>query len=543
LAHVAGAGGCCAGSGMIGVFYARFDDVVGPVVECQAPTGELALDPELFDRTNEFVIARKELCGSVLTVGDGPTSGKKVMSCPQCVESEKYNRNTFFFAFGFVLSAEESTGGYEPVLQKLSHTMLSLEIESSFLSEGGKDKLQSILDRVLDELSHFGECIVSIDSANTLALKITPRLIDPPEVLDYDVPVQTRDISRLATREWDLTFLQILGFINGERHVKLIAELSGVGVALVRRCIRQLMYYRCVRLVDIFQYSNSYMCTSRIINLGEDERLQKQCISYVWNGVGEPPQPQKVFQLYSSLQPCLELKDFYLLYDTTGLNIDERKFVSFGVLHGIIRRVHKYPVFGNSSLTSDQIEDAEEAGYVQFCDNVQAFFDQPTPSTTIATAVGFAEAPSSLRLAQPDLPPPEHWAGEKEDGSFLEKLDKNSLSTSLISSSSSSSSLSSSPIGFPLVREDSSLLATVSSPPSPASFLNQKQHSVDLDLLQGGEAGEPGGQNEFLEILPLLNGRICFDGNCCELWRGPEELQFLLRAQHKENAHIAMIEK
>ena len=38
------------------------------------------------------------------------------------------------------------------------------------------------------------------------------------------------------------------------------------------------------------------------------------------------------------------MKDFCLLHETESLNIDDRKFITFGLVNGFIRRVHKYPV-------------------------------------------------------------------------------------------------------------------------------------------------------------------------------------------------------
>jgi hypothetical protein len=117
-------------------------------------------------------------------------------------------------------------------------------------------------------------------------------------------------------------------------------------VALVRRCVRQLIYFRCVKLVDIFQYSNVSTVTPRLVELAENETLRRHCQRFVWTGAGELPSGTKLFQLYAALQHGLELKDFCLLHDTSAYNVDEKKLVTFGVLHGLIRRVHRFPVLG-----------------------------------------------------------------------------------------------------------------------------------------------------------------------------------------------------
>lgn len=44
-------------------------------------------------------------------------------------------------------------------------------------------------------------------------------------------------------------------------------------------------------------------------------------------------------------------RDLCLRFNPANLKINERKLVQFGVLHGLIRRVHKYPILMDN--TSD----------------------------------------------------------------------------------------------------------------------------------------------------------------------------------------------
>lgn len=582
---------------MEGIFFARFDDVAGSVVECQAsvrrrsqkgneerPSNldeeleeeegqdkddigeeeeEDALDPELWDRVSDFIIVRKELCGSLLTVSSSEEfsqngnlaqgGGKQVLACPLYLEGPRYPRNTFFFSFGFVLQEDQidaltprgGFGNLDNVLRKLSLAMQTLETENGFLSrEGAALRLRPVLRRVLDELREFGECIVAIDEANTLALKITPRLIDPPEVLDYQVPVQTRDIAGLVSREWDLTFLEVLRFIDGNRHVKLISELSGVAVALVRRCIRQLLYFRCVRLVDIFQFSAAYVCTAKLGQLVEDENLQRICRTYVWNGFGDGPPPlARVFQLYAALQPCLELKDFCLLHDPSGSHVDVRKLIVFGVLHGLVSRVHKFPILVGAP-PKDEISDAEEAGYAEYCKSVQDYFD-------------------SAMMEESQVPrfPMEHGNKQKENNSAATTVSGTSSSSSKYATSlrrTASEELVEGVAATPSSSLSSSPLISTSIPP-PASlsrshsdqFTNEHSRKAQMSPHDLGEANDFIGREEaHLEydemrqnLFPLLNGYNCYDAICCELWRSPEELDTVLQARGNKAVTVALVQK
>jgi len=365
---------------MEGMFFSRFDYTHGAILVCQASvkSGEKVMPHDVFDRVSDYVVARKELCGSVLICSDRELSGSKVMTIPQVVEdTQVYARNTFTFGFGFVFKADAQTGPYVPVLRKLSNVMRSMEVESGFLSSAKNDtRIGEILDRALSELSHTGECIVQLDDFSVLALHVTPRTLDPPEVYDFQVPVQIRELEAVVSKDWDLTILRVLEYVDGQRHIKLIAELSGVAVALVRRCVRQLLYFRCVKLVDIFQYSNTYRCTPDVVKLVEDPVLERMCLQYISNSRIEQPSLGKVFQLYTSLQPCTTYSDFCTLNDIASHNIDDRRFVTFGIMHGLIARVHTFAVYPSTLVKEDL---TEPSSFNNYFDNVHSHLQRSTP--------------------------------------------------------------------------------------------------------------------------------------------------------------------
>jgi hypothetical protein len=541
---------------MEGLFFAQFDNILGPIVVCQAVNDASGqLDRETFDRVSDLVIARKELCGSLLTVSDGP-SGRKIMSCPLFVENEKlYNRNAFFFAFGLVLREETATGPFRLVLRKLSHAMRSLELETQFLSRPDSERrVGEILNRALGELSQWGECIVKIDAANTLALKIIPRLVDPPDVFDHQVPVLIRDLEGIVTKEWDLTVLQVLRLIDGERHIRLIAEMSSVAVALVRRCVRQLIYFRCVKLVDIFQYSNVYTVTPRLVELAENETLRRHCQRFVWTGAGELPNGTKLFQLYAALQHGLELKDFCLLHDTSAHNVDEKKLVTFGVLHGLIRRVHRFPVLGPgvsraqlaAAATAAPLAAAPPAAAGAPPAGVAASGGAATgaPATAPALAISGAGtgsgSGSSSGVGAASTPPAPGLPAAQAPGASAAASSEAGGAGDSGSSAAGKLQLSE---AHRLYIE--SITSAMRWSPEAAEVAGKQQaadmieSSGSMPLTKGG-----GGEMDEDDLLPraaaqatvwegdvdaLANGRNCFDAVCTELWRSMAELDAELR--------------
>jgi hypothetical protein len=153
---------------------------------------------------------------------------------------------------------------------------------------------------------------------------------------------------------------QVVPYIDGVRYVKKIASESGCHIELVRQVIKHLLYYECITMIDIFQYSNVYVCTPRIQVLYTNTAMQNECRRYVtipgthvhprlgWllffsslltllvarfspfallSGT-TAPSFEKIFALYCGLRPALTFRDFCQDNDIRALNIDDRSFSS-----------------------------------------------------------------------------------------------------------------------------------------------------------------------------------------------------------------------
>merc|ERR1712227_449710 len=91
---------------LVAIFYGRFDNQQGAIIEHDFPIGTLSKN---FTSTlfRKLLIPRDELCGKVLTVKtheeeeNGNIIWYKIISCPESVKNERYDRNAFKFNFGF----------------------------------------------------------------------------------------------------------------------------------------------------------------------------------------------------------------------------------------------------------------------------------------------------------------------------------------------------------------------------------------------------------------------------------------------------------
>ncbi|KAF1781281.1 Nitrogen permease regulator 2 [Phytophthora cactorum] len=322
-----------------GLFYSEFDNVAGPVILFQAP--ENVLSNEVFDSVSGYIIIDKALCGKIITVR---AQQMKIVGYPVCIEDDKYHRNALLFNIGFVFDELVETAPYRPILRKLGALVEGMEKESGFLYNADKKELLgTILPQILRDLTLHGECTIPVDTANIVNLKLFPTLQDPASVFEYQVPVAIRDLRALLENKWDLALQQIVPFIDGVRYVKRISLEADVEIAIVKKCVRQLLYYGCVTLIDIFLHSNIYANTPKISVLANDPKLQAECAVTSRNQVmrhrhslGFSRYIARPAQFTHERLLCRVLESLAL--------IDVRRFITFGLIHGFLRRVHRYPI-------------------------------------------------------------------------------------------------------------------------------------------------------------------------------------------------------
>ncbi|CEH19404.1 nitrogen permease regulator 2 [Ceraceosorus bombacis] len=185
---------------------------------------------------------------------------------------------------------------------------------------------------------------------DAINLKLFPTYANPPPVYEWQVPLALIDLARYADANWDLTMAKIFPFIDGINHVKRISQLADADIDLAISCMEHLLYYGCIIMIDIFQFFNMYTTRPLIATMATDESIIAECPLYVMLP-GRPLQSwPRLLSLYSALKPGVTLHEWIEENDVDDLGIDVRRFVSFGIIKGFLRRVHRYPVLLSPSM-------------------------------------------------------------------------------------------------------------------------------------------------------------------------------------------------
>ncbi|KAI0362371.1 NPR2-domain-containing protein [Trametes cingulata] len=295
-----------------------------------------------FDDISKYVIPPKALCGRLVICA---TRAHRILGFPVRLDEEYYPRNYFLYNVCFVFERTADLSCYEPVARKVSRVLTTCEKEFRFLSSPrSASAIHAVLEQLYEDLNSYSETSIPIDRFNSIELKIFPFYPNPPPVKDWMVPLALINLTGRAEPNWDLTIAKICPYIDGTNHISRIARLANCDLNLTRLAISHLLYYQVIMLIDIFQYSNMYTLRKSIQWLAGEEHIIKECGPYVTKPGWVIPDWPKLLRLYSRFKAGKTVRDWMEEYDVHKIGIDVRRFTSFGVIKGFLRRVHRWPI-------------------------------------------------------------------------------------------------------------------------------------------------------------------------------------------------------
>lgn len=414
------------------VFYAIFDVKQGPKIVYQVPEGLIATSPAglsslsaasspksstvalegeaprpssrqvsspphpslnrvLFDfgDISKYVIPSNPLCGRLVICA---TRNHRIIGFPVSILGSEYKRNYFRFNLCFVFERAADLSCYKPIVRKVSRVLAACEEESMFLSSPqSSPAMHAILEQLYEDLNSYSETSIPIDAFNSIELKIFPFYPNPPPVKDWQVPLALINLKSRVEDNWDLTVKKVCEHINGINHVRRIAQLADCDLQLTRQAVAHLLYYQVIMTVDIFQYSDMYTLRKNVQWLADEPHVKDECGPYVTKPGKPIPDWPKLLHLYSRLKPGKTVFEWMESHNVHDLGVDVRRFTSFGVIKGFLRRVHRYPVLlpPDPSLSTNRRRHSISKSPAPL--NTSS---QPSPTSTSVDAIRYSGIPS-----------------------------------------------------------------------------------------------------------------------------------------------------
>lgn len=431
---------------ILAVFYAVFHPTAGTSIVHQVPEDAITSSSNAttlfnFDTVKNYIIPKPRLCNKLILF---KIDKLRVIGYPINIENSHYARNSFNFNFGFVFPYDSDTTPYASAIERMGKMFRELEEQSFILSKLDKQSsffkkdtegapllpaqlkfsstlvtpghsrikkitlssIELLIHQVFQDLNNYSECCIPLDSANSVDIKLFPVLPPPVNIKAYQVPIATVKLHQLVDVNWDPTMVKILPYINGINSIKRISELADADYLLVKQCIQHLMHYKCINVIDIFQFNNIYAPTNNIGNFLKSSGMAEECQAYIisdnstlggssseaaavtpqnhlvspapafikqgievataptvepLSGKGKTsrktihvPPKATLFYLYRSLNQSQTIKEWCIQHRKQLENVDVRRFINFGVLRGIIYRVQAYPIISTISNSVDR---------------------------------------------------------------------------------------------------------------------------------------------------------------------------------------------
>ncbi|PMD38429.1 nitrogen permease regulator 2 [Hyaloscypha variabilis F] len=387
-----------------GIFFARFLPQRGTKVVHQSPPGCIVAEPGVdrprffdFETMGEYIIPRQGFCNRYVTICD-PEDKYRILGHPVCIKDEKYVRNEFMFNFCIVIGVEVDMHPYEAVVRRLASTFTEMEIQNRFLSQedlstsADRRSIAALIEIIKEDLNNYNECMIPVDDANTINMKLFPIHRHPPPVKSWHVPISKMKFAEIIDDTWDLTMKKVIAQIDGIKDVRRISHDADVALDLTKIALQHLLYYDSILMLDLFLFGNIYAPAPEINDFIIDkDGMQDECSNYVY--INGPRLPKfYLCRLFTSLCTSRTIKEWLKMHLDQGfpvLNyVDVRRFIQFGVIKGLIYRVHKYAVSSQylASLVTGQSVKIEGGDLLQSYTDGCHCFDQITAERNIGDA-------------------------------------------------------------------------------------------------------------------------------------------------------------
>ncbi|KAI1262874.1 nitrogen permease regulator 2 [Xylariaceae sp. FL1019] len=401
----------------------------GTNIVAQSPPGCIVateyaphLKPPLvdFDIVQEYIIPRKAFFNRFVTVNT-PEGKHSILGFPVSIPHERYHRNEFIFNFGLVIESDVDHIPYERLVRRLAVTFAEMERQNGYLSseghvDDGRRPIASLLEIVKEDLNNYGECMIPIDEANTINMKLFPYHAPPAVIHGWHVPVPKAKLADIVDPTWDLTLQRIIPHVDGVNDTRRIAWLADVSLPLTQCALQHLLYYDTILLLDMFFFGSCYAPRPGIHDfVANRSGMVDECAAYVSisnlvptrnhqtaDGGGNndvtsdntsllvppsisissatprahitipPPTPSRpttssqpssadavshyqLIKLMTTFCVGRSVMEWVRLHNEAGFDVlrhvDVRRLVQFGLVKGLLYRVHKYAV-SKSYLTS-----------------------------------------------------------------------------------------------------------------------------------------------------------------------------------------------
>eukprot|EP00933_Yihiella_yeosuensis_P037309 TRINITY_DN31210_c0_g1_i1.p1 TRINITY_DN31210_c0_g1~~TRINITY_DN31210_c0_g1_i1.p1 ORF type:complete len:460 (-),score=73.41 TRINITY_DN31210_c0_g1_i1:30-1409(-) len=364
--------------GLQALLFSVFDKDEGPMVKCSDPPNAVGRYLKVLGR---YLLPETFIKGRVVSV---VLDDNVIIGAPVYIEDTLYDRNCFQFNICMVISSSLDPWPHRDIAQHLASAFHALEVEINLLSASSKvEDIQEMLAHLRYQLNTSEECFVRVGTSHAIAFKVRrwrPVLVESPALGSVPVPLvdlqamvqpfaaesseslddlQPRLLSQQCAQpvSLDPTLSLVLPWVDGIRTVRQIMDSSPLDDKSVLVCLRHLIHFELVTLIDQIDLEGRYRLTPKFHTAFEQKEVRDNVVPYVTAGSrgssGSAADEdsgsevatgtlQSIQVLYAQIngweQTLGQFKEEHVL-ELLDLDISLRHFITFGLLWGFLERI------------------------------------------------------------------------------------------------------------------------------------------------------------------------------------------------------------
>lgn len=386
------------GLGIKALLCVVFEKKEGPSIRWSDPPD--AVSTENFKILGRYLLPETFVKGRVVSI---TLDDSVIVGAPVYIQDSLYQRNCFHFNICVVIDSRAHLERHHDLAQHLATVFHRLEVELKLLSgtETGPNNIievPPILTSLREQLNKSCDCYVRVTESQCISFRVRCASLKlGPSIPPAKVPLALVDLvalfgmdgadgegegsetllldgsARCSVRpvgsvgfEPDPLFLHVVPFIDGLRSIGEIATVSDVAVGVVQNCVRHLLHFNLIGVIDPITRDSRYSLTADFHAAFSHDGVCDDAVCYVMRDAGSASNTkapvEAVQALYCSLDGWQTTLGEFQQAHTEELHengVSLRHLIAFGLLRGLIQRIEPFINDGSRSPTKEVAQERE----------------------------------------------------------------------------------------------------------------------------------------------------------------------------------------
>lgn len=326
------------------IFFCEFHDKIGYKIVHQCPPD--FIKKEQFRKISPFILPNQKECYTLSALKLGELC---LVGCPIFLENTLYDRNSYLFNLGILLSRKayiENYRFYDLLVEKLNKKFEKIEVVEKFdFIKKNNDLLKTFIDQLYSSISEGkDEIIIKLNYNNQKIFDFSVKFQDCSQIgvtiQNSHVPIWIEKMPKDYEMKVEKDFIKVIQLVDGINTIVNINEKSGIPIEKINIVVYNLLNKNLIILNEAIKFTDTYRAKYNLRNFDKKNLYQKyqllcnyntqftkenfETIQLVKNQVEDPNifiNDTIIFNLICQLTNSKNLKHFLENSDLRGINV------------------------------------------------------------------------------------------------------------------------------------------------------------------------------------------------------------------------------